>query len=439
MNKKIPVIKAIIGNLTYYTGVLSFEDISKYVNPINDELYKSKSLSDAIQRSITDNYLSIKEYILNQEERFFNAIVLAVYDGNPNWIEVELEVEGEAFYNMGFLSLSGEEKIFPVDGQHRVEGIKTALSENSELKNEKVPVIFIGHKKTDEGMKKTRRLFSTLNRYAKPVSPKDIVALDEDDIVAITTRYIVENHPLFERERVVFSLQKGINSTNKKAFTSLITLSDCIDELFKYYFTFYKKTDDFKEYLIKYFPEKKSIGVKAFKRFRPAEQTINDFEQFVNRYWDAVSTLGDIKNYMNNESDQPVLAYRTKETGGNILFRPIGILPFIQATVSNAKLYSEINNTDDIDFNTIIDDFRDINFLLNEKPWIHIAWDPHTQNMKTTGNRKLIKLLFLYHANIEDTSLLSEKDLDYIKVHYASFVGYDGNIEQITLDMLLDL
>lgn len=439
MNKKIPVIKAIIGNWTYYTGVLSFEDISKYVNPINDELHKSKSLSDAIQRSITDNYLSIKEYILNQEERFFNAIVLAVYDGNPNWIEVELEVEGEAFYNMGFLSLSGEEKIFPVDGQHRVEGIKTALSENSELKNEKVPVIFIGHKKTDEGMKKTRRLFSTLNRYAKPVSPKDIVALDEDDIVAITTRYIVENHPLFERERVVFSLQKGINSTNKKAFTSLITLSDCIDELFKYYFTFYKKTDDFKEYLIKYFPEKKSIGVKAFKRFRPAEQTINDFEQFVNRYWDAVSTLGDIKNYMNNESDQPVLAYRTKETGGNILFRPIGILPFIQATVSNAKLYSEINNTDDIDFNTIIDDFRDINFLLNEKPWIHIAWDPHTQNMKTTGNRKLIKLLFLYHANIEDTSLLSEKDLDYIKVHYASFVGYDGNIEQITLDRLLDL
>jgi len=439
MNKKIPVIKAIIGNWTYYTGVLSFEDISKYVSPINDELHKSKSLSDAIQRSITDNYLAIKEYILNQEERFFNAIVLAVYDGNPNWIEVELEVDGEEFYNMGFLSLSGEEKIFPVDGQHRVEGIKTALLENTELKNEKVPVIFIGHKKTDEGMKKTRRLFSTLNRYAKPVSPKDIVALDEDDIVAITTRYIVENHPLFEKERVVFSLQKGINSSNKKAFTSLITLSECIDELFKYYFSFHKKTNDFKEYLEKYFPGKKEIGVKAFKRFRPSEQTINDFEQFVIRYWDAVSTLDDIKSYMNNETDQPALAYRTKETGGNILFRPIGILPFVQATVSNAKLYSEINNTEDIDFNTIIDDFREINFLLNQKPWIHIAWDPNTQNMKTTGNRKLIKLLFLYYANIQNTSLLNAKDLEYIKVYYASFIGYDDDLEQITLEELLAL
>lgn len=439
MNKKIPVIKAIIGNWTYYTGVLSFEDVSKYVSPINNELHKSKSLSDAIQRSITDNYLAIKEYILNQEERFFNAIVLAVYDGNPNWIEVELEVEGEEFYNMGFLSLSGEEKIFPVDGQHRVEGIKTALSENTELRNEKVPVIFIGHKKTDEGMKKTRRLFSTLNRYAKPVSPKDIVALDEDDIVAITTRYVVENHPLFEKERVVFSLQKGINSSNKKAFTSLITLSDCIEELFKYYFIFYKKTDDFKQYLEKYFPEKKSIGVKAFKRFRPSEETITNFESFVIKYWDAVSTLDDIKNYMSDKSDQPALEYRTKDTGGNILFRPIGILPFVQATVSDAKLYENKNSLEEIDFNNVINDFKDINLLLNQKPWLHVAWDPNTKNMKTTGNRKLIKLLFLYYANINDTSVLNDSDLKYIKDHYASFIGFNGDLEQTTLEDLLAL
>lgn len=438
MNKKIPVIKAIIGNWTYYTGVLSFEDISKYVSPINDELHKSKSLSDAIQRSITDNYLAIKEYILNQEERFFNAIVLAVYDGNPNWIEVELEVEGEEFYNMGFLSLSGEEKIFPVDGQHRVEGIKTALSEKIELKNEKVPVIFIGHKKNDEGMKKTRRLFSTLNRYAKPVSPKDIVALDEDDIVAITTRYIVENHPLFEKERVVFSLQKGISSSNKKAFTSLITLADSIEELFKYYFLFYKKTNDFKEYLEKYFPDKKSVGVKAYKRFRPSDATIESFSAFVINYWDEVSKLSDIQNYMNSPSEEPAANYRTKETGGNILFRPIGILPFVQACVADAKLY-DFTEFDEVDFKDIIKDFSRINLSLNEKPWIHIVWDPNTKTMKTTGNRKLIKLLFLYYANIDNTAVLNENDLEYIKNHYASFIGFNGNLERIELSELLEL
>lgn len=437
MSKKIPVIQATIGTWTYYTGVLSFEEISQYVSPINDELHKSRSLSDAIQRSITDNYIAIKEYILNQDERFFNAIVLAIYDGNPNWIEVELEMEGESFYNLGFLSLTGEEKIFPVDGQHRVAGIKAALAEDENLKNEKVPVIFIGHKKTDDGMKKTRRLFSTLNRYAKPVSPKDIVALDEDDIVAITTRHLVENHHLFEKERVVFSLQKGINSSNKKAFTSLITLSDCVDELFKYYFLYYKKTDDFKIYLEKYFPDKKSIGVKAYKRFRPSDETIESFESFVMNYWDEVSKLTDIQNYLHNSSEEPAAEYRRKENGGNILFRPIGILPFVQATVSNAKLH-DYADLDNIEFETVIQDFSNISLSLNQKPWVHIAWDPNTQTMKTTGNRKLIKLLFLYYANIDDTNKLNESDLDYIKNHYAYFIGFDGDLEQIKLRELLE-
>lgn len=438
MNKKIPVVKAVIGNWTYYTGVLSFEDISKYVSPINDELHKSKSLSDAIQRSITDNYLSIKEYILNQDERFFNAIVLAVYDGNPNWIEVELEIEGEEFYDIGFLSLAGEEKIFPVDGQHRVAGIKASLNENESLKNEKVPIIFIGHKKTDEGMQRTRRLFSTLNRYAKPVSPKDIVALDEDDIVAIATRFLVENHFLFEKERVVFSLQKAINSSNKKAFTSLITLSDCVNELFKYYFTYYKKTDDFKDYLFKYFPNKKSIGVKDFKRFRPSDKLIEDFENFSIEYWNAISSLENINNYIQNPSEEPTLEYRNKENGGNILFRPIGILPFIQATISDAKLY-EYEDITLINFQEVIDGFKDINFSLNSKPWIHIAWDPNTKTMKTTGNRKLIKLLFLYYANLDEPTRLGEIDLEYIKINYASFIGFDDSLEQITLKELLEL
>lgn len=437
MSKKIPVIQAIIGTWTYYTGVLSFEEISQYVSPINDELHKSKSLSDAIQRSITDNYIAIKEYILNQDERFFNAIVLAIYDGNPNWIEVELEMEGESFYNLGFLSLTGEEKIFPVDGQHRVAGVKEALAEDETLKNEKVPVIFIGHKKTNDGMKKTRRLFSTLNRYAKPVSPKDIVALDEDNIVAITTRYLVENHHLFEKERVVFSLQKGINSSNKKAFTSLITLSDCVDELFKYYFIYYKKTDDFKIYLEKYFPDKKLVGVKAYKRFRPSDATIEGFGAFVMNYWDEVSKLSDIQNYTNSPSEEPAAEYRTKEEGGNILFRPIGILPFVQACVGNAKLY-DFTEFDNIEFDTVIKDFSNINLSLNQKPWVHIAWDPNTKTIKTTGNRKLIKLLFLYYANIDDTSVLNENDLEYIKNHYASFIGFDGNLEQIELRELLE-
>lgn len=78
-----------------------------------------------LQRSITDNYKSIAHYIEDQDERFFNSLVLAVYDGDPQWHEIRLDYgEDEEYFDIGLLELTGEEKIFPVDGQNRVEGIK---------------------------------------------------------------------------------------------------------------------------------------------------------------------------------------------------------------------------------------------------------------------------------------------------------------------------
>ena len=63
---KIPAIRAKIGNWVYYISTITFEQVSNHVEEINDQLHKSEGLKDLIQRSITKNYLSIKEYILNQ-------------------------------------------------------------------------------------------------------------------------------------------------------------------------------------------------------------------------------------------------------------------------------------------------------------------------------------------------------------------------------------
>ena len=132
-------------------------------------------------------------------------------DGVPTWHEVRLEYDdGSEFYNLGILELSGDEKIFPVDGQHRVEGIKKVVSESGKYDNEQIPVIFVSHKTDDAGMQRSRRLFSTLNRYAKPVSMRDIIALDEDDIVAIASRELIDTHPLFSKDRLLDSKTKAV-------------------------------------------------------------------------------------------------------------------------------------------------------------------------------------------------------------------------------------
>ena len=236
---KIPAIKGKIGDTVYYTANLTFQQVNQLIKKVDQELHTSTSLREEIQRSLSDNYIKIKQYILNDPEHFFNALVLAVYDGQPIWTEIRYELEDEWYHNVGVLHFNGEENIFPVDGQHRVEGIKAALKERPELASETISVILIGHSTTPIGMRKSRKIFSTLNRYAKPVRLGDIIALDEDDIVAIATREMLESYPLFQGDRMKATNTKSIPTNDKSSFTSLITLYECHLELFQLYFYSY--------------------------------------------------------------------------------------------------------------------------------------------------------------------------------------------------------
>lgn len=67
---KIPAIRARIGVWVYYISTMTFEQVRKYVKPVDDELHKSTVLREMLQRSITDNYKKIATYIEQQEERF---------------------------------------------------------------------------------------------------------------------------------------------------------------------------------------------------------------------------------------------------------------------------------------------------------------------------------------------------------------------------------
>lgn len=408
---KLPAIRAQIGVWKYYVSTMTFSDIDKFVKKVDDELHQSSTLSEMIQRSITDNYKKIKEYIINQNERFFNSLVLAVYDGNPEWVEVELNYgDDEEYFNMGFLKLNGQEKIFPVDGQHRVQGIIHALRENPELASEQVPVIFIGHSTSEDGMQRTRRLFSTLNRYAKPVSMRDIIALDEDDVVAIVTRDLLENHPLFRGDRVLDSQGKPIPETNKKAFTSVITLYDCNKSILKYF--------------------KQEMGIKKptpdYLKYRPAEDEIISFKEYIFDFWnDFLGQIEVIKEYDLNKNESPAEKFRNRENGGHLVFRPIGLLPFVTAVF-------ELKNRHGHTLNYILNAFNNINLFLNQQPWKRFIWND-IENKTISGDNQLVRLLLMY---MYDKDKLKKNELDSLKAKYRGKIG-DVEIAELILKQIL--
>lgn len=375
---KIPAIRSQMGIWIYYVSSLSFNEVLEYVSPIDDELHKSKLLSEMIQRSITDNYKSIANYLETQEERFFNALILAIYDGDPVWNEIRVEEYCMDNYPLGLLTLSGKEKIFPVDGQHRVAGIKKVLETNPQLGEERVPVIFVGHSKDDLGMQRTRRMFSTLNRYAKPVSLRDIIALDEDDVVAIASRNLIDDTGLFLKDRILDSKSKSIPETNVTALTTIITYYECNKELLWIYV---KDVDvhGLDGELIK--GHKK---VNEYIRHRPSDIVINGFTEECYKFWELVmSCCKDLNEY----PDGTVGKYRDKE-GGHIFFRPVALISF-------AKVVVRIREKTGMEYEEIFNSFPEELLWIQHKLWRRILWDS-VQKKMIMGHSKLVELLLAY-------------------------------------------
>jgi DNA sulfur modification protein DndB len=409
---KIPAIRAKIGDWDYYVTTLTFEQVSQFVTKIDEHLHKSESLNDLIQRSISNNYLSIKDYILNQPSVFFNSLVLAVYNDYPKWQEIEFRYDETETFVMGLLDFPGNHKIFPVDGQHRVEGIKSALSENPELKHQKISAIFVGHSNQESGMQRTRRLFTTLNRYAKPVSLDDIIALDEDDSVAIFTRYLLEEYPLFSDKKVVYAKQKAIPSNNKEAITSIITLYQANLELLKIFFV--------KRLNKKATPK----NIEDYLKYRRPNEEMEAFKEFSLEFWNAFQfKLSFIQAFINSKHN-PAEKFRNNETGGNLLFRPIGFLPFIKAAIL-------IHNRTDMNFNIVFERFNSLNMNIDSKPWHFVVWNPIQKKMIMNSDQ-ITQLMLIY---LFDESILEKREIQKLKEGYAAKISFQENVNEVLNDL----
>lgn len=409
---KFAAIKGQMGIWRYYVTAFSFEDVCKIVDPITEEISNSESYSNLLQRAITENVKSITDYLLNQPERMFNALVLAVYDGSPEWYELDVEVEDYSTYSVGVLELTGDEIIFPVDGQHRVAGIKEAVNQNEKLKNEKVPVILIGHENSPEGKKRTRRLFSTLNRRAKRVNDNEIIALDEDDVIAIATREMAENHILFSGKRLIDSKNKSIPSQNGYAFTSILTLYEV------------------NKYLFDEFAKEKGMSKTQKERYllyRPDDNEVQEFIEEIRNFWDLFTMCNPVmREYVESNEEHVLNMELRSKDGGNLLFRPIALSQFVIA----ANEYKKRKNTT---LEQSLINLSKIPMLIQQKPWKNLLWLDERKNINGRVKKKELMLLMLFMV---DENLLIQKEKNEL-IRYMLGIrdmdesGYDDMVEQL--------
>ncbi len=392
-----PALRCRMGDWIYYVTFMSFKDISQWIRP-TEEIYKSKRLSEWIQRALSGKHAKeIATYLQNQEERMFNAIFVGIYGGEPRWGEIQIssslelapfEVTDDQLDNLsrsvGILHFSGEEKLFAIDGQHRVAGVKLALEENKHLlSDDEITVILVGHKTDQTGRERTRRLFTTLNKTAKRVSRTDIIALDEDNGAAIVTRRMIDDFTLFQKGQLIaFTPTANISDSDLDSITSVITLYDIVK-------TLVGCVD----------------GTRGFTNNRPDDDLLNSVYKFCCSYWDLLQKI--IPEYQEVFLSNKIPASTFRQPDNNhLLFRPVGQRAFTEATAYLIKNYS-------LGLDEAIKELSQVDLWLHSLKWHYILWNPIGKTMISTAKNRRIAKSHLLNMIGCDEFLTPKQSQDY--------------------------
>ena len=404
----LPSLRGLIGDWVYYPTLMKLKDVAERVK-IAEEIYQSKTLSEMVQQDIKMNRgKEIKDYLLKQEQRFFNSLIVAVYEGDPSWYDIthiesnnpydSEDIPEDVVAGIGILSLNGEEELFTLDGQHRLIGIKEAVAEEPNLGEDELSIIFIAHRTDLDGMERTRRLFTTLKKNAVRVSKGEIIALDEDDTMAITVRDLVTKNQMFMDGRILNSPTDNVPPSNQTCLTTIGNLYDLLSILFTkvYIISKKKKLSDRKNELTKIRQSDKVLNQHYLNACGYFEQLTNSFPP--------------LKEFTNSGDDYPVVVEKYRHSdGGSILFRPIGlqILTEIIAVLVEKYPLSKC--------------FRLISKLptdLTQTPYHGVIWHP-TQKKMIIKDKTLVKNLLLYMLNHFGG------DVDKLHKDYAKAIGIE--------------
>ena len=377
----LPALRGVMGDWIYYSCLMNLGELSSRIH-YAEEIHKSRALSDMIQRHLQRGRSGqIAEYLKVQPERFFNSLVIATYGGQPNWHALSdvrskgktqelTEIDEDTIASVGFLTLRGDENLFALDGQHRLAGIKKAVKDGLESDPyDEVSVILVAHRGTKKGLERTRRLFTTLNKTARPVSKGDIIALDEDDVMAICVRRLIEDTKLFSGERIAFVAS---NNMPVKNITSLTTIGNLYD-VFTVLFTNARSELQARK------PD--------LQRIRPSDESLDAYFAYAQRLFVYLGNhFEELDEFFSAKDTEPVVRKYRGSHGGNALFRPIGLEIFARII---ARLTKEMSLAQAVEL------AAKLPRNLHEEPFERLMWD---SNRKTilNGHKATLREVLLY-------------------------------------------
>ena len=293
--------------------------------------------------------------------------------------------------------MTGTEKLFALDGQHRLAGIRNALSTEPDLANDQVSVIVVAHHTDPTGLKRTRKLFTTLNKTAKPVSKSGIIALDEADAMAITARRLVEDDARFSDQRVRVSSQAGLPQKDRSHVMSLINLYDILEIIFT--------------------KARADVKTVDLKRLRPSDADLDWYLRLAKSFFGGLEKISpELKAALRAAEPETEIRKHRRTNGGHILFRPVGLLLY-------ADVVASLMINQGLTLEASIGRLVKLPTELSEPPYVSILWNPGTKTM-VVRHRKVARDLLLHMIG----ALPGSTSVAKLKARYIEVLGRPANL-----------
>lgn len=398
----LPCLRAVIGDWVYYSSVMTAEQISDWVMPVKD-IRESKVLDDYLQRELKEEKMQrISEYLLTDKQHFFNSIIIGIFGEVPDWIGLNYltkEYKGREFFSpeqisyvsesSGIMLFGGNEQMFALDGQHRVEGIKAALGkvdrdkDSTAFATDQFSVILVGHIDDAKGRKRSRKLFSDINKNAKQVGRVDKIKIDEEDINAIVSRRIFAQYKYFQGTSLIaLSETSSLETDDVIHFANLATLDTVCRKLKKIF--------------------RKTKGLHEWE-----DVNVDRFYSIVEGFYDFIIEV--IPEYRAFFIDKSLTLEKARDKNRYFLFRPIGIKLL-------AILYANFYK----DLGFLKENLGKLNFVMPESPLHKIVWYKDKM-LANTANQTLAYELIVYMLG-----RYPEEKLEALKAKFVSITKQDG-------------
>jgi DNA sulfur modification protein DndB len=391
----IPAFQCTVGDWKYYICMMKYGEVARQVNFAYELNNSNQELGQLIQRGISKRTKGITEYLLKSTHRFLGGLVIAAWGGEPTYTPLSMD-DPEGMLKgidreFGVLMFDGTQAYFVLDGQHRLRAMKDALMQNPDIGKEDICVLIVTHYNTPEGRRRTRRLFSNINRNAKQTALVENVALDEDDGFAILTRRVVEEHEFLRedgRVRVILSVGDAgelrlagtsIPKSDPKALTSLTVIYDLL------------------QYLGWDCP-----GAMRIQHIRPLDDVLDEsYKILTSRLDDLLKYCGDIRAKLAAAaSAKEIRAPKDHEGDGHPFMRPV-----VQKAI--ARVASEIVQAGLLTWKELMARLSQLEWKLSANPWTAVYAADAGKMLTTKEHTEL--LCELLHVHLAPKSMAAIK------------------------------